>query len=156
MHVPPHDTSRAVGQNGGVARQVTVALAPPLVDAKPSDVAIAIDVLRATTTRAVLFDRGCSGVWLAGDVAAARAAGRAANRLICGEQGGLPPPGFDHGNSPVEFWRLDLSGRQVVFATTNGTGTLRACAPARRVFAGSFVNLTAVVRAALRAFDGED
>ena len=140
-------------QNRVVARRITVALARPLVEAQPYDVAIAIDVLWATTTLAVLFERGCRGVWVASDADAARAAGRAANRLICGEEGGLPPPGFDHGNSPVEFARLDLSGREVVFATTNGTGTLRACAAARRVFAGSFVNLTAAVRAAARALD---
>jgi 2-phosphosulfolactate phosphatase len=137
----------------GVARRVTVALVRSLVDAQPNDVCIAIDVLRATTTLAVLFARGCRGVWLAADVDAARAIGQATGRLICGEQGGLPPPGFDHGNSPVEFSRLDLAGREVVFATTNGTGTLRACAAGRHAFAGAFVNLTATVQTALRSLD---
>lgn len=132
-------------------KRVTVALVRSLVEAQPNDVAIAIDVLRATTTLAVLFGRGCGGVWLAADVGSARAIGQATGRLICGEQGGLPPPGFDYGNSPVEFSRLDLTGREVVFATTNGTGTLRACSPARHVFSGAFVNLTAVVQTALRS-----
>src|SRR5436853_19299 len=136
-----------------MARRVTVAPVRSLVQAEPNDVCIAIDVLRATTTLAVLFGRGCTGVWLASDVEAAREVGRATNRLICGEEGGLPPPGFDFGNSPVEFSRLDLSGREVVFATTNGTGTLRACAAARHAFAGAFVNVTAVVQTALRSLD---
>jgi 2-phosphosulfolactate phosphatase len=141
-----------------VPRRVSVALVRSLVDAKPNDVCIAIDVLRATTTLAVLFGRGCTGVWLAADVDAAREIGQATDRLICGEQGGLPPPGFDYGNSPVEFSRLDLTGREVVFATTNGTGTLRSCAAGRHAFAGSFANLTAVVQTAQRSLDamGDD
>lgn len=136
-----------------MARRVSVALVRSLIEARPNDVCIAIDVLRATTTLAVLFGRGCAGVWLAADVDAAREVGRATNRLICGEEGGLPPPGFDYGNSPVEFSRLDLTGREVVFATTNGTGTLRACAVGRHAFAGSFANLTATVQTALRSLD---
>jgi hypothetical protein len=67
----------SVVQNRAAARRITVALARPLVEARPDDVAIAIDVLRATTTLAVLFERGCRGVWLASGVDAARAAGRA-------------------------------------------------------------------------------
>jgi 2-phosphosulfolactate phosphatase len=139
-------------------RRVAVALVRELVAVEPNDVAIAIDVLRATTTLAVLFGRGCTGAWLAADVDAARELGKATGRLICGEQGGLPPPGFDHGNSPLEFARLDLTGKEVVFATTNGTGTLRACAPAAHVFAGSFVNATATLQTALRSLAalGED
>jgi 2-phosphosulfolactate phosphatase len=133
---------------------LSVALVRSLVVAEPDDVCVAIDVLRATTTLAVLFARGCAGVWLADGLEAARRVGRSTGRLICGEAGGLAPPGFDHGNSPLEFSRLDLKGREVVFATTNGTGTLRACARGGRVFAGAFVNLTATVQSALRALDG--
>ena len=132
---------------------ISVALVRQLVAAQPNDVCIAIDVLRATTTLAVAFGRGCTGVWLASDVDQARSYGQETNRLICGEQGGLAPPGFDFGNSPLEFGRLDLHGRELVFATTNGTGTIRACAEGSRVFAGAFVNATAAVQSALRALE---
>jgi 2-phosphosulfolactate phosphatase len=133
--------------------RLAVALVRSLVVAEPGDVCVAIDVLRATTTLSVLFARGCRAVWLAADVESARRFGRNSGRLLCGEVGGLAPPGFDYGNSPVEFSRLDLTGREVVFATTNGTGTLRACAAGDRVFAGAFVNAGATVRSALRALD---
>jgi 2-phosphosulfolactate phosphatase len=136
-----------------MAGRLSVALVRSLVVAETDDVCVAIDVLRATTTLAVLFARGCAGVWLAADVETARRFGQSTGRLICGEAGGLAPPGFDYGNSPLEFSRVDLTGREVVFATTNGTGTLRACAKGGRVFAGGFVNLTATVQSALRALD---
>lgn len=133
--------------------RISVAFVRSLVVPQPNDVCIAIDVLRATTTLAVLFGRACGGVWLAGDVDAARRIGQASGRLICGEQGGLPPPGFHFGNSPIELGQVDLAGREVVFATTNGTGTLRACAAGRHVFAGAFVNATAVVQTAQRSLE---
>ncbi len=136
-----------------MAGKIAVALVRQLVVAQQNDVCIAIDVLRATTTLAVAFGRGCPGVWLANDVDQAQSYGRETGRLICGELGGLPPPGFDFGNSPLEFGRLDLTGRELVFATTNGTGTIRACADGARVFAGAFVNATAAVQSALRALD---
>ncbi len=118
----------------------------------PADVAIVIDVIRATTTLAVLFDGGCARVLVAGDIPGARAfaARQPGMYLLAGEVGGLPPPGFDFGNSPVEFAAADLRGREVVFSTTNGTRALRACVGAGAILAGSLRNAQAVCRAALR------
>lgn len=120
--------------------------------ANPGSVAIVIDVVRATTTLAVMFDRGCARVLVAGDIPEARAfvAGAADPLLLAGESGGLRPPGFDFGNSPIELAEAELAGREVVFCTTNGTRALRACAGARAIMAGSLRNAEAVCRAALR------
>jgi 2-phosphosulfolactate phosphatase len=118
----------------------------------PGSVAIVIDVVRATTTLAVMFDRGCARVLVAGDIPEARAfvASASSSLLLAGESGGLRPPGFDFGNSPVELAGAELAGREVVFCTTNGTRALRACAGARAIMAGSLRNAEAVCRAALR------
>lgn len=137
-----------------------VALAPLLLARDPARMArtvyIVVDVIRATTTLCVLFERGCPRVAVAGSIAAARAAaqrGRDATPpdqpppLLAGEVGGLAPAGFDHGNSPVEFASLDLRGRTVIFATTNGTRALHACAGGAAVLAGAFRNASAVARA---------
>jgi 2-phosphosulfolactate phosphatase len=120
--------------------------------AGPGSVAIVIDVVRATTTLSVMFDRGCARVLVAGDIPEARAlvAGAAEPLLLAGEAGGLRPPGFDFGNSPIELAAAQLAGREVVFCTTNGTRALRACAGARAILAGSLRNADAVCRAALR------
>ncbi|HEU5370588.1 MAG TPA: 2-phosphosulfolactate phosphatase [Ktedonobacterales bacterium] len=119
---------------------------------RPTDVAVVIDVIRATTTLAVLFDRGCARVLVAGDIPAARtfAAGHPGAYLLAGEVGGLRPPGFDFGNSPVELAAADLSGREVIFCTTNGTRALHACAGAGAILAGSLRNAQAVCQTALR------
>ncbi|HLV97598.1 MAG TPA: 2-phosphosulfolactate phosphatase [Ktedonobacterales bacterium] len=118
----------------------------------PADVAIVIDVIRATTTLATLFDGGCERVLVAGDIREARAfaAGQPGAYLLAGEVGGLRPPGFDFGNSPVELAAADVRGREVIFSTTNGTRALHACAQAGAILAGSLRNAQAVSRAALR------
>ena len=120
--------------------------------ANPGSAAIVIDVVRATTTLSVMFDRGCARVLVAGDIPEARAvvARAAGPLLLAGESGGLRPPGFDFGNSPIELAEAKLAGREVVFCTTNGTKALRACAGARAIMAGSLRNAEAVCRAALR------
>jgi 2-phosphosulfolactate phosphatase len=63
-----------------------------------------------------------------------------------GERGGLPIAGFDLGNSPAEYTNATVAGKTVIFTTTNGTLALMQCKAAARVFIGSFVNLSAVVK----------
>ena len=50
---------------------------------------------------------------------------------------------FDLGNSPRECTPEMVRGRTIVSTTTNGTRALRACAGAKTVLAGSFLNLGA-------------
>src|SRR5579862_1435284 len=77
-------------------------------------VAIVVDVLRATTSIITLFDRGATSIGLAESVEAARAAAKdIPGAVLCGEVGGLPPYGFDYGNSPVEFSGVDFKGKAV-------------------------------------------
>jgi 2-phosphosulfolactate phosphatase len=71
--------------------------------------------------------------------------------LLCGEVGGLPPEGFDYGNSPIEFACLPLSGREAILATSNGTRALHAVSAAPAVFVGCLRNRAAVAQAAFTA-----
>jgi 2-phosphosulfolactate phosphatase len=127
-----------------------VAFLPTEVHDPAGAVCIVIDALRATSTLATLFGRGVTVVHVAGSIEDARElyAGLPES-LLCGESGGLPPAGFDYGNSPVEFEGLDVAGRTVVLATSNGTRALASLAGAHAVFTGSLLNLTAAARAAL-------
>lgn len=119
--------------------------------ARQDDIYIVIDVIRATTTLAVMFDQGAMRVFVAGSVEEARAAAqKVPGRLLCGERNVKPLPGFDYGNSPVQFSQLDLSGRELILTTTNGTRAFYAC-PAQTVrLAGCFYNVQAVTSHALR------
>ena len=115
-------------------------------------VSIVVDVIRATTTLAVMFERGVRRVYVARDVASARAArSTLPGALVAGEVAAVAPPDFDHGNSPDEWGHLDVAGREVLFSTTNGARALHASRGGGPILAGSLRNATAVSQAALAA-----
>ena len=119
-------------------------------EAQPGDVFIVIDVIRATTTLAVIFERGASRVFVAGSIEQARSAARIRpDRFLCGERNVRPLPGFDYGNSPVQFSQLDLTGRELILTTTNGTRAFYACPSGTTRLGGSFYNAQAVIAHAL-------
>jgi len=131
---------------------------PSLLVHPERSVCIVVDVLRATSVLVTLAARGVQEVTVCGDLneaLALRRAEKAAPALLCGEVGGLPPDGFDYGNSPSEFSRLDLAGRRALLFTSNGTRALAQAVAAPAVFAGAFLNRTAVAVAAVRAARAE-
>ena len=121
---------------------------PSEAAATGADCFIVVDVLRATTTIAALFGAGLAELLIVDDVEVAR---RSASdgRLLFGEVRGLPPEGFDYGNSPVEAAAAAVAGRSAVLFTTNGTTALRSLAGAAMLLAGALVNADCVARAAL-------
>ena len=115
-----------------------------------NDVYIVIDVIRATTSMAVMFDQGAARVLVAGTIEEAReAAQKIPGVLLCGERNVQPVPGFDYGNSPVQFSQVDLTGRELIMTTTNGTRAFYACPLDSTRLAGSFYNAEAVALKAL-------
>src|ERR1041385_3890543 len=131
--------------------QLRVALLPELAGDVREAVCVVVDVLRATTVIATLFERRCPRVFVAASHETARTFARAQGYTLCGETGGYRVPDFDYGNSPVEFAALDFTGKPVVLSTTNGTKATAAVADARRVFLGAAVNRRAVAGSAWEA-----
>ena len=126
-------------------------------ETQPGDIFIVIDVIRATTTLAVVFERGAAHVFVAGSIEQARAAAHLhPGRLLCGERNVRPLPGFDYGNSPVQFSQLDLTGRELILTTTNGTRAFHACPTNTTRLAGSFYNAQAVTTHALQLAQERD
>jgi 2-phosphosulfolactate phosphatase len=121
-------------------------------------VVVVIDVLRASTTIATALANGATAVWPTAEPADARRLARRLGRgetLLGGERHAVRIPGFDLGNSPLEYTRRVVAGKAVVTTTTNGTRALIAAnRGAARVLVGSFVNGSAIaaeLRAALHA-----
>ena len=111
-------------------------------------VAVIVDALRASATVAALLDAGATEILAVREVDEAFAArGDWSDALLYGERGGLPPAGFDHGNSPAEA--VHAVGRRVVFTTTTGAGRLVEAWGAPALLMGAPTNATAAVRAAL-------
>lgn len=114
-----------------------------------SDVAVVIDVLRMTSTATTLFARGVSGIRVVAEVDAARQVAEREGALLLGERGGVKLPGFDHGNSPLEFGAVALTGKEAVVCTTNGSKAVEASAGANYLLLGAIINDAAVAERAL-------
>lgn len=124
---------------------------------------VVMDVLRATSSMATALANGATAIVPVEEIAEALAWRRQnAGILLAGERDGLRIEaevsgaiGFDLGNSPREFTRDAVEGKTIVITTTNGTCALRACAHARSIVIGAFVNLSATSEY-VRALQGED
>ena len=103
-------------------------------------IVLIIDVLRAFSTAAYAFSRGTKDIYLVSDVQEAlELKAKLPNAKAMGEVGGLPPEGFDFGNSPTRILEHDLTGITLVQRTGSGTqGAVRAV-NAEIMFATSFV-----------------
>ena len=120
------------------------------------DVWMVIDVLRATTVIVRWFELGGGDLFPVGSVEAARRLARAlasegAAPLLMGEENGIPPQGFDLGNSPLDLTRDLIRERpRAVMATTNGTkALLRAAETGVPVFAVCIRNALSALGCAL-------
>ena len=129
--------------------RVRVALVPPAPGSLPPETcAVAVDVLRATTTLAVAFRNAAEAVvpFASTDEALAYRDLHPGS-LACGERDGRIVEGFDLGNSPSEYTRERVEGRTLAFASTNGSRAMLAASRCARRFLVSFANLSASVEA---------
>ena len=85
-------------------------------------VVILIDVLRAFSTAAYAFARGAKEILLVSSVEEALSLkSQIPDSKAMGEVGGLPPLGFDFGNSPSQIIEQDLDGITLIQRTGAGT-----------------------------------
>jgi 2-phosphosulfolactate phosphatase len=109
-----------------------------------------IDVLRWSTVVVSALANGAQQVEAHATPELARARAETLGRsraILGGERNNLPLPGFDLGNSPLDYSRARVEGKTVVTTTTNGTHALLAARSAERVYVAAFVNLGATAAA---------
>lgn len=110
-------------------------------------VVVVIDVIRAFTNAAFAFSRGAQEIYPVSNVEdALQFKAQIPGMLACGEVGGMPPEGFDFGNSPTQTNKLDLSGRSIAQRTGAGTQGIVRSLSASSMFAASFVVAGATVK----------
>jgi 2-phosphosulfolactate phosphatase len=108
---------------------------------------IVIDVIRAFTTAAYAFQRGAESINLVSTVDQALSLKKKIpGSLVMGEVSGLPPHGFDFGNSPTEILKQDLKGKHLIQRTSAGTQGVVRSVNAGAMLTASFVVARATVR----------
>jgi 2-phosphosulfolactate phosphatase len=113
------------------------------------DCAIAIDVLRATTTMATALANGAEAVQVFSSIDQLMQASEAwpsEKRIRAGERGGATVEGCDLGNSPLDCTPEQVSGKRLFISTTNGTRCLERIQNAPVVLTAALVNRHAVVQ----------
>jgi 2-phosphosulfolactate phosphatase len=112
-----------------------------------SGVVIVIDVIRAFTNAAFAFSRGAQAIYPVSTVEEAmQFKAEHSGALACGEVGGVPPDGFDFGNSPTQTRALDLNGKLIVQRTGAGTQGIVRSVKAETMLAASLVVANATVK----------
>ncbi|WP_197171722.1 2-phosphosulfolactate phosphatase [Novipirellula aureliae] len=117
-----------------------------------ADVAIVIDVLRASSVMVAALAAGARRVITTREVDDARdlaeeyTSDRDLTPLLCGERQCTRIEGFDLGNSPASYTASRVKNRDLILTTTNGTQAIAAAASAKEVWIGCFLNLSAIAR----------
>ena len=115
---------------------------------------VVIDVLRATTSMLHILESGGGAIYPVEEVKTARERKRSMpEALLCGERNGVPPEGFDMGNSPAAFRDAELTGKEIILTTTNGTRAVECARNGAFVTAASFGNAVSVARCLHRDAD---
>ena len=124
----------------GVLMKVSLSLDKSYSD----DVAIMVDVLRASTTITVAM-KNFNTIIPVKTIEDAKRLAKDNKAVLAGERNGAAVEGFDTGNSPVEISKL--FGDVLVITTSNGTRILDGMKA--KPLIGSFVNAKAVAKKAI-------
>jgi len=111
------------------------------------DVAVVIDVLRATTTISWALKNGADSIQVFADLDLLKTSALkwpSDKRLLLGERGGKKIDGFDLGNSPLSVTKETVLGKRLFMSTTNGTKSLKKVQHAKHLFAMGLPNRRAV------------
>lgn len=120
-------------------------------------VVVAVDTLRAATTIITALHNGCAQIIPVEDVEKAMelaANMQLNNAVLGGERNAKKLPGFDFGNSPLEYVPEAIADKTLILSTTNGTATIARAVDAKRLYIGALINATALVEELVRL--GED
>ena len=112
-----------------------------------SDIAVVIDVLRATTTISWALKNGAESIQVFADLDLLRDTASkwdVDKRLMLAERGGKKINGFDLGNSPLSVTKDIVQGKRLFMSTTNGTKSLEKVQNIEYLFAMALPNRKAV------------
>ncbi|MDC0295266.1 2-phosphosulfolactate phosphatase [bacterium] len=112
------------------------------------ELAIVIDVLRATSVMTAALHAGANKIITCRAVAEAEllAKGRSHSTLLCGERDCKRIPGFDLGNSPSDYSSDRVRQHDLILTTTNGTRAIDAVRGIPELAVASFLNLSSMVQ----------
>ncbi len=106
---------------------------------------ILVDIFRATTTIPLMIFKGAASIIPVRTVTDTRKMkSKNPDFLTSGERYGIRIPGFNYGNSPSVIMNSDLSGKTLLFTSTNGIKVLfKIIEYPGDIYISSFINFSA-------------
>ena len=114
-----------------------------------NDLVIVVDVFRATTTMCSAFANGATAIRTVGDIEIAKEYKRK-GFLVGAERNTTRCDFADFGNSPFDYTKELVSGKELIFTTTNGTQAIDMAKDCRELIIGAFSNIDVVADECLR------
>jgi 2-phosphosulfolactate phosphatase len=126
-------------------RKVEVCFTPALFPEFRNEAAVVViaDILRATSAIVTAFMNGVNTIIPVATLEEAREY-KKKGFLVAAERDGIVRDFADFGNSPYNFRREIIEGRNIVYSTTNGTNCISQARSNYRVLIGAYLNLEAL------------
>ena len=114
---------------------------------KAKGLTVIVDVFRAYTTAAYLFDRQADKIFIVSKIETAKKLKKVLDDpILIGERKGIKIADFDYNNSPYFISQHDFSGKEIVLSISAGTKGIIKAADADEIITGSFINIAAAAR----------
>ncbi|MCU0460876.1 MAG: 2-phosphosulfolactate phosphatase [Bacteroidales bacterium] len=126
-------------------RKLETCLSPALYEADlhSGSIVVIIDILRASSAICTAFENGAVSIIPVAEVHEAKEY-KSRGYLVAAERDGFVLDFADFGNSPFNFTQEKVSGKTIVYSTTNGTGIIKMASSASAITVGSFLNISAL------------
>lgn len=112
-------------------------------DSHRGSIVVILDILRASSAICTAFANGAASIIPVAEIEEARAY-KSKGYLVAAERDGYVLDFADFGNSPFNFTKEMVSGKTIVYSTTNGTGIINLTRSAYTTVIGSFINISAL------------
>lgn len=126
-------------------KTIEVCFTPDLLDKYDlkSKMVVVIDILRATTIITTMFKNGLNKLIPVSGLNEAKEY-KEKGFLVAAERNGKKVDFADFNNSPYVFTEDKISGKTLVYSSTNGTNSINSVKTAENVIIASFLNMSAV------------
>jgi 2-phosphosulfolactate phosphatase len=126
-------------------RNLETCFSPALYEAGAHDnsIVVILDILRASSAICTAFANGAESIIPVAEIAEAKDY-KSRGYLVAAERDGYVLDFADFGNSPFNFTKEKVSGKTIVYSTTNGTGLINLTLSAYQTVIGSFLNICAL------------
>jgi 2-phosphosulfolactate phosphatase len=128
-------------------KKIEVCFSPAVYSAfhNKDAIVVIVDILRATSAIITAFMNGAKKIIPVATLEEAKAY-KDKGYMVAAERDGIVRDFADFGNSPFNFTRDRIEGKDIVYSTTNGTYSITMASESYRVIIGAYLNLNSIAQ----------